>query len=231
MLVTLFQSIILLFRMLILLPNKFLGHNVPIDLHVNNSDSAPFQNWGIALSSLFKKAPGIQSYHFFQVRNTSKGFLYMKNLPSDEWTAINLRKSGKSQLDSINISVTSQRAKGLNPEKIYDLWKRYGEYVPEKYKSTLYSKPSDDIIQQITATKRQRVYDCIARKKVTSSKQTGETALVISEDTQVNNRINEDREEPSNICNTVGAVEEVVEEVELIQPKKRKVGRPRKIVQ
>ena len=188
------------------------GHNVPIDLHTNNGNTTPFRSWSIPLSTLFKKPPGIQSYHFFQVRKSSSGNLYMKNLPSDEWKCLNMRKAGKTQDDSFQIDVPVQIPKGLNPEKTYDLWKRYREYVPDIYKDTLYQKPSEDIITKITGTKRQRVYGCIARRKDAVARQTGIKMNIMNDG--VDNQAN---------------VNEVIDDGPLDVPKKRGRGRPKKI--
>lgn len=161
------------------------GRNVPIDIQDGDPQLAPFKKWSNSFSLLYKKPEKIQSYHFFQVRSSSPGIIFMKDRPSDDWTQSNLRMSKRSQNDALNINLITAPLKGLKEEKVHDLWKNYSPFVPAAYKNDLlYQKPSEELISRIKGTKASRMLAYTARKKEEKTKRNGDDAEMSIDETK-----------------------------------------------
>ena len=139
--------------------------------------STVFFNYQLLLSLFYKIFPTgeVKKNHYFWVSDanpTTMGRLTHHNDPYAEPQHFDHSIRMANRITEIKLAMNNKfplPAPGLKPIKQVELWKKWGQYIPEDERDELCPKPTDDVIKKVAAEKASKAKTA-QRKRASTAK-------------------------------------------------------------
>jgi hypothetical protein len=146
--------------------------------------SEVFFDYNALLSQFYKPFPGgsIKQNHFFWVDERNATTMCSVTHHNDEDSdvvmydhCIPMQDRQRLIMDAIDILLPLP-APGMKPIKQVELWKKWGQFIPEDERHHLCPRPPDDVINQVTSERSSRQQERIRSRNNNASQSHGQNA-------------------------------------------------------